>query len=433
MMEKPLSVFRNKNKRALRFIECKTLILLTYYLLRIENGESGTYLKDMKNRYFLPLTLILLSFVSISTSAQNKNILPAWAFGGFVRPAGVNPVISPDSNSTFWDPMTNAEVQWESNDTFNPAATVKDNKIVVLYRAEDKSGIKIGKRTSRLGYATSTDGIHFTRKTEPVLYPGNDDQKEFEWPGGCEDPRAAMTEDGTYVIFYTQWNRSVPRLAAATSKDLIHWTKHGPIFQDAYNGKFLDIPTKSASVLTQIKKNKQVIVKINGQYFMYWGERNVYCATSANLVDWTPLVDAQGKLLILASPRKGFFDSDMTECGPPAVLTKKGIVLLYNGRNRSGEQGDKRFYAGSYSAGQMLFDKADPTKLIGRLDLPFFRPMEPFEKKGQYASGTVFIEGLTWFKNKWYLYYGCADSKVGVAIYDPSKRVGPDPVDSVSE
>jgi predicted GH43/DUF377 family glycosyl hydrolase len=383
----------------------------------------------MKNRYFLPLTLVLIFSVSISTSAQNKNILPDWAFGGFVRPPGVNPVISPDSGTTFRDPMTNADVPWESNDTFNPAATVKDDKIVVLYRAEDKSGVKIGRRTSRLGYAISTDGVHFTRKTEPVLYPGNDDQKEFEWPGGCEDPRAAVTEDGTYVIFYTQWNRKVPRLGAATSKDLVHWTKHGPIFQDAYHGKFLNIPTKSASVLTQVKKNKQVIAKLNGQYFMYWGERNVYCATSTNLVDWTPLVDAQGKLLILASPRKGFFDSDMTECGPPAVLTKKGIVLLYNGRNRSDEQGDKHFYGGSYSAGQMLFDKADPTKLIGRLDLPFFRPMEPFEKKGQYASGTVFIEGLTWFKHKWYLYYGCADSKVGVAIYDPSKRVDADPID----
>ncbi|WP_316812286.1 glycoside hydrolase family 130 protein [Pedobacter heparinus] len=382
----------------------------------------------MKNVYFLLLSLILTCCTGISSLAQNKNILPDWALGGFVRPKGVNPVISADSNTTFRDPMTNSSIHWQANDTFNPAAAVKDGKVVVLYRSEDKSGIKIGSRTSRLGYAVSKDGLNFARKDGPVLYPDHDDQKEFEWPGGCEDPRIAVTEDGTYLMLYTQWNRKVPRLGAATSKDLIHWTKHGPIFQDAYQGKFLNIPTKSASILTQVNRDRQVILKWNGQYFMYWGERHVYGATSSNLVDWKPLVDAQGSLLKLASPRKGFFDSDMTECGPPAVMTEKGIVLLYNGRNNSGDKGDKRYNGGAYCAGQMLFDHTDPTKLLARLDVPFFRPMEPFEKSGQYRNGTVFIEGMAWFKKKWFLYYGCADSRVGVAIYDPAKRAEPDPV-----
>jgi beta-1,2-mannosidase len=382
----------------------------------------------MNNKCCFLLSLVLTGLTCLNTSAQQKNTLPAWALGGFVRPNGVNPVISVDTNTTFTDPMTNAKIHWESNDTFNPGAAVKDGKMVVLYRSEDKTGIKIGSRTSRLGYAVSPDGLHFTRRTEPVLYPADDDQKEYEWPGGCEDPRIAVTEDGTYVMLYTQWNRKVPRLGAATSKDLVNWKKHGPIFQDAYEGKFLNIATKSASILTAVKKGKQVIVKLNGKYFMYWGERHVYAATSTNLVDWTPLVDSLGALVKLASPRKGFFDSDMTECGPPAVMTKDGIVLLYNGRNNSGDRGDKRFNGGAYCAGQMLFDKTDPTKLLARLDVPFFRPMEPFEKSGQYKDGTVFIEGMTWFKGKWYLYYGCADSRVGVAIYNPAKPADADPI-----
>lgn len=327
--------------------------------------------------------------------------------------------------------MSKSVIKWEINDTFNPGAAVKEGKIVVLYRAEDNSGVKIGSRTSRLGYAESKDGLHFKRKKEPVLFPAEDEQRTFEWPGGCEDPRIAVTEDGTYVMLYTQWNRKVPRLAAATSKDLVHWTKHGPVFQDAHNGKFFDMATKSASILTQVKDNRQVIARINGQYFMYWGERHVYAATSTNLTDWRPLVDDKGELLILASPRKGYFDSDMTECGPPALLTEKGIVLLYNGRNIAAK-GDKRFPDGIYSAGQMLFDKTDPTKLIARLDLPFFRPREAFEKRGQYSSGTVFIEGLVWFKKKWHLYYGCADSRVGVAIYDPKHPANPDPVEDTA-
>ena len=83
---------------------------------------------------------------------------------------------------------------------------------------------------------------------------------------------------------------------------------------------------------------------------------------------------------------------------------------------------------GAYCAGQVLFDLNDPYKAIARLDVPFFRPMDDFEKSGQYVQGTVFIEGLVYHQNKWFLYYGCADSKVGVAVYDPANRQGGDPI-----
>jgi predicted GH43/DUF377 family glycosyl hydrolase len=381
------------------------------------------------NKRLLKLTwVITLSLYASLTFAQNQNVLPAWAFGGFERPIGINPVISPEPSSGFYDPMSKRLVHWEANDTFNPAATVMGGKIVVLYRSEDKTGVKIGMRTSRVGYAESNDGLHFSRKSKPVLFPGNDSQKEYEWPGGCEDPRVAVTENGTYVVFYTQWNRKTPRLGVATSKDLVHWKKHGPIFQDAYKGKFFNIAHKSASILTHIKNDKQVIAKVKGKYFMYWGETHVFAATSTNLVDWSPVVDDKGELKALASTRPGFFDSDLTECGPPALLTSKGVILFYNGKNHPGDGGDKRFNGNSYCAGQMLFSKSDPTKLLSRLDVPFLRPMESFEKSGQYVNGTVFIEGMAWFKHKWYLYYGCADSRVAVAIYDPSKPAKPDPI-----
>lgn len=360
------------------------------------------------------------------TAAATNNPLPAWAFGGFVRPAGLNPVISPNPSSTFVDPMSGKTVAWESNDTFNPGAAIKDGKVVLLYRSEDKSGIAIGERTSRLGYAESSDGLHFTRGTTPVLFPGVDSQKEYEWPGGCEDPRVAVTEEGTYVVFYTQWNRKVPRLGVATSKDLKTWTKHGPIFQHASGGVFNE-PHKSASIVTTVKAGKQVIAKLAGKYTMYWGELGVFLATSDDLVNWQPLLDESGKPKALISPRDGYFDSDLTECGPPAVLTEAGILLLYNGKNNP-TKGDSRFTPNSYCGGQVLFDKADPTKPIARLDAPFFRPMEPFEKSGQYVNGTVFMEGLVFFQQKWFLYYGCADSRVAVAVYDPAQPAAPDPL-----
>ena len=382
----------------------------------------------MKNKMNIgwALVLTLSSFNAFAQSAINK--LPYWAFGGFVRSENIDPIISPDTAARFLDPMSSKKVAWEANDTFNPAAALKNGKIVVLYRAEDKFGVGIGFRTSRLGYAESVDGIHYIRKTEPVLYPGNDIGKKYEWPGGCEDPRVAVTPAGTYVVFYTEWNRDIPRLGVATSTDLIHWKKFGPIFKKAYNGKFFNIASKSASILTEVVNGKQVITKSNGKYWMYWGEHHVYAATSSNLVDWAPVVTGKGELKELISPRVGYFDSDLTECGPPAIKTKNGIILFYNGKNKAGDGRDTRFNANSYCAGQALFDKNDPSKPITRLNLPFLRPMKPFEKSGQYVNGTVFIEGMVYFKKKWFLYYGCADSRVAVAVYDPMHPAAPDPV-----
>jgi len=383
------------------------------------------------NKRLIKLTGVLacLLFFNFSVAqTKGQNVLPKWAFGGFVRPQNINPIISPDTNAKFFDPMQNKLVKWEANYTFNPAAAVKNGKIVVLYRSEDKTGVEIGTRTSRIGYSESADGFTFKSNGKPVLFPGKDSQKEFEWPGGCEDPRVAVTENGTYVMFYTQWNRKVPRLGVATSKDLVTWVKHGPIFRKAYNGKFFNIPHKSASILTKLDGDKQVIAKVNGKYWMYWGELHVFAATSTNLIDWAPVVDDKGELKQLISPRKNYFDSDLTECGPPAIMTNNGIILFYNGKNHPGSGGDKRFNGNSYCAGQVLFSLKDPSKAIGRLDVPFLRPMAPFEKSGQYINGTVFIEGLVFFKKKWFLYYGCADSRVGVAVFDPDKPAPPDPI-----
>lgn len=344
---------------------------------------------------------------------------PDWALPEFRRPDNSGPVIAPDSTLTFICPCSGKKIRWAERDTFNPAAIVKDGKIVVLFRAEDNYGEGIGKRTSRIGYATSKDGMHFNVEEKPIMYPDNDDQHSLEWPGGCEDPRIVETEDGLYVMTYTQWNRKTARLAVATSTDLRHWTKHGPAFNKAYNGRFRDMFCKSGSIVTKIMNGKQVVAKVGGKYLMYWGERFVNIAMSEDLLNWTPLLDENGNIMKIATPRPGHFDSDMTECGPPAIITDNGILLIYNGRNRSGKDRDRRYAANSYCAGQMLFDTKDPSRLIGRMDEPFLIPEKEFEKCGQYPDGTVFAEGLVLYKGRWHLYYGCADSLVGTASAVP--------------
>ena len=374
-------------------------------------------------------SILLISLAVLPLFGYSQNVLPDWALGGFVRPEKANPIITPNPSNQFDCPMQDKKIGWDESDVFNPAATVKDGKIYVLYRAEDNSATGIGKRTSRIGLAESEDGIHMKRRKTPVMYPDKDNMKEYEWEGGCEDPRVTMTEDGLYVMAYTSWNRKVARLCIATSHDLVKWEKHGPAFAKAYNGRFKDIFCKSGSMVTTIKDGKQVLTKIDGKYFMYWGEHAVYAATSDDLVNWTPILDEKNELATVIKPRPQYFDSALTECGPPAILTDKGIVLLYNGKNQTNDsKRDKRFTAGAYCAGQILTDPKEPMKVLQRLDVPFFRPMASFEKSGQYVDGTVFIEGLVFFKNKWYLYYGCADSQVSVAIYDPAKKTPGDQI-----
>lgn len=338
-----------------------------------------------------------------------------WLIGPFTRPTTGNPVIAPNAGSTFTDPILKAPAQWEALHTFNPAAVMRKGKIYVLYRAEDNSGaMEIGGHTSRLGLAESKDGIHFTRRAAPVFYPAEDDQKAREWPGGVEDPRIVESEDGTYVLTYTQWNRTTYSIGIATSPDLEHWTKHGPAFLAAKAGKYAQLKYKSAGIVTRLVHDRLVAAKINSMYWMYWGEGFIHLATSQDLIHWTPVEDMRGEPIRLLGPRKGHFDATFPETGPPPVITSAGIVVIYNGKNADGSDGDPKLGANAYEAGEALFDAKNPALLLHRSEEPALEPEMAYEKTGQYVAGTTFAEGLVYFKKKWLLYYGCADSLVAV-------------------
>lgn len=357
---------------------------------------------------------VLAAAIASDAHAQDRS----WMFGPFTKPVASNPVLVPDASSTFLSPMNDSVVHWQEYATFNPAAVVRDGKVFVLYRAEDASGaIGIGLHTSRLGLAESADGLHFTRRATPVLYPDKDVQAKWEWPGGVEDPRIVESEDGRYILTYTQWNRDVPRLAVATSTDLVHWTKHGPALARLDTaGKYQRLDHKSGAILTRVVGNRLVATKVNGKYWMYFSVPDILIATSDNLIDWAPLEDANGKPIKVLSPRPGYFDSWLVEGGPPAILTARGIVVIYNAAN--GPHGDPAYAERMYTGGQALFDARNPVKLLDRSPAPFIRPTESYEKTGQYKDGTTFCEGLVPFNGRWLLYYGTADSRVGVAVWD---------------
>lgn len=350
-----------------------------------------------------------------------------WALLPFIKVDSLNPILRA-GNGRFTCPVLNKNIAWENKDVFNPAIVVKEGKIYMLYRAEDTIGKFAG--TSRIGLAESVDGLHFKKYPEPVLYPGNDKQKKYEWEGGCEDPRIVEDTNGIYYMTYTAYDGDRARLLVASSKDLIHWTKHGPAFANAYNGKYINTWSKSGSIVSTYEKDGRIVAThINGKYWMYWGDVNIWAAVSDDLINWAPVLYTNNEkpgielrhnakdipeIKIVFGPRKNKFDSDLVEPGPPAILTDKGILLIYNSRNIP-SIGDSLLAEGAYTASQILLDPADPTTVLYRMENYFMKPDKQYEIAGQ-VNQVCFVEGLAWFNNSWFLYFGTADSKIAVAI-----------------
>ena len=267
---------------------------------------------------------------------------------------------------------------------FNPAAVRVDNKTVLLYREQDTGG------TSRIGYASSADGIHFTVRDEPVLIP----EADYEKDGGVEDPRILKIAD-TYYMTYTGYNKHDAQLCLAISKDLIHWERKG-ILLPAYKGSWNAGWTKSGAIVPR---------KINNKWWMYYlgtaPDKRDYMglALSDDLLHWT-----DATLQPVLPRRPGAFDSRVMEPGPPPILTDAGILLIYNGA-------DDNFV---YTTAWALFDKNDPRKLLARSDHPFLRPQTDWQRVGQVSS-VVFTEGLVQDGKQWRIYYGGADKYVGAS------------------
>jgi predicted GH43/DUF377 family glycosyl hydrolase len=309
--------------------------------------------------------LILLSSSALFSGADH---LP---FSNLSRLSSA-PIISPQGNS------------WQSAGTFNPAVVRHNGKFVMLYRAQDQAG------TSRLGYAESKDGIQFTRRSDPVLSPETDYEKD----GGVEDPRLVRFGD-SYYLTYTGYNKKDAQLCLATSKDLIHWERKGVILP-AYKGHWNVGWTKSGAIVPE---------KIDGKYWMYFlgtsadKTDQTGLAYSADLIHWTEATDTP-----VLPRRPGQFDSRVVEPGPPPVLTPNGIVLIYNAAD------DKLVYRTAVA----VFDRKDPRKLIWRSDHPILEPQKNWEKIGQVPN-VVFVEGIVRRGSRYLFYYGGADKYVGVA------------------
>lgn len=344
---------------------------------------------------------LLVGACSSSEKALNGD---AWMFKSMERLDAYNPLMEPDRRAEFYCPVRKKEVDWEERSVFNPTAVVKDGRVWLLYRAQDQYG------TSRIGLANSRNGLEFKKNNIPVMRPENDPMKELEWEGGCEDPRVVQREDGLFVMTYTAYDKKVARLCLATSYDLLSWEKHGQVLRER---KYRDLWSKSGAVVCERDGSKIVAKKIKGKYWMYWGDTDLFMASSEDMIKWEPLEDKKGNLQRVLLPRPGMFDSRLVEPGPFALIQKEGILLLYNSAN-SASSGDKTIGADVYSVGQALFSAKKPWELRARANKYLITPEKDFEKVGE-VSNVCFLEGMAWVNGRWLMYYGGGDSRIGVA------------------
>ena len=306
---------------------------------------------------------------------------------GPFTPYDGNPILRPQGDG------------WESGSVYNPAAVVKDDKVVLLYRAHADDIV------SHVGLATSDDGIHFERHPEPVLSPSED----YERHGG-EDPR--VTEiDGTYYLTYSAYDGTNAQLCLATSTDLFTWEKHGPLFPgfNTFEPHADDVPTPWS------KAGAIVDRKINGRWLMYFGEGSIYHAWSDDLIHWEPC--AQDDPLMLPMP-KGTFGEFLVEIGPQPVFTNNGLILLLHNAAVKYDDGTVR-----YTCGQLLIDPARPTEIMAQMNYPWLEPTTREDQHG-LVSNVTFVEGLVHFRGTWFAYYGQSDSTLGVATYKVGETYG---------
>ena len=294
---------------------------------------------------------------------------------------------------------------WNAEAVLNPAAAVLAGRTHLVYRAIGMDGV------SRLGYASSEDGIVFDerlpypvyaarnpggsrgpRRYSPVLYPSGG-----SW-GGCEDPRMVVMDGTVYVTFnmFEDWKLRVAVIS---------------MIEEDFLAKRFD-SWEGPTIISHGDRQKNWVLfpeKISGKFAVLHGiidpddsrVRIEYTDDLATLSEQKfETIDPQR-----ARDRTTAWHVHVRSAGPPPIKTDRGWLVLYHAHDA--EEG------GRYKLGAMLLDFGDPTKVIARAAAPILSPDAHYENDGKpgivYAAGAVVRDGTL------FVYYGGADKVVCVA------------------
>jgi predicted GH43/DUF377 family glycosyl hydrolase len=130
--------------------------------------------------------------------------------------------------------------EWDDYHVFYPFVLFEDGTYKMWYSGSDGSNY-------RIGYATSPDGIVWTK------YAGNplDLDTPGEWDDYSVSAPSVLFEDGLYKMWYSGFDGSNWRIGYATSSDGIVWTKYAgnPVLDLGAPGEWDDYHVYTPSVL----------------------------------------------------------------------------------------------------------------------------------------------------------------------------------------
>lgn len=289
--------------------------------------------------------------------------------------------------------LPSKDQDWDACAAFNPCVVKDNNHYHLLYRAQSRqlTILNHSMSLSTIGYAHSSDGVHFNQRRQ-LIYPQNN------WETfGCEDPRITML-DGKYYIFYTAlstypFESNGIRVGLAITEDFQTLTEKHPItpfnskamalFPEKINNKF----TALLTVHTDMPPAKIAVVQFDREEQM-WSEEF--------WEDWYSSLENH-VMPLLESP------DDHLEVGAPPVKTTHGWLMVY-------------CYIKDYFTPTPVFnikiallDLKEPSKVIGKLDHPILMPEKEYELQGDIPN-VIFPSGALIDDDKLYIYYGATDT-----------------------
>ena len=114
------------------------------------------------------------------------------------------------------NPVLSPSEAWEGASLLSPTV-IKDGGIYKMWYTGTSPG------AWDIGYAISTDGITWTKHSgNPVLTRG----ASGTWDDGHVRSGTVIIESGTFKMWYSGWDETVNRVGYATSSDGITWTKY---------------------------------------------------------------------------------------------------------------------------------------------------------------------------------------------------------------
>ena len=238
---------------------------------------------------------------------------------------------------------------------------------------------------------------------------------------GLEDPRLTRIDGRCYLTAVGASFHGVCTVLLSTT-DFEGYEDHGIIFCRE-NKDVVLFPEKVGGLYRAIHRPTGKFEVTNPEMWLasspdlrYWGDHRPLWGSGR---EGSGQGGAGRELPGHALPRGGGWDDGRVGGGVPPIWTERGWLKIYHASCRPlpGEP------IGTYAAGALLLDLNDPGRVLAASPDAFMRPEADFETLG-FVKAVVFPTGYALDGDDLRLYYGAADTNVGVVRYSLAALMG---------